>query len=213
MPEPYSHAFARNLHLLNCSELHHLTRAALDSPHFTLTEGFRSTLSREFGVEVPEDAFAGIGYRIDWLHGALKMTFEPAADHVYEGRGELLQATQETIDLLVAWDEPESAHVVMLQTRGSTQAANRQFRNCMKHIGGVFGPEGDRWPGVQPHIGLASLREPPRISAKDVPVWALRDGLPIWIRVGTRDPLCAITRCDDVGTPAATGEYWTLRQI
>ncbi|MFW6102929.1 MAG: hypothetical protein ACOC7M_01395, partial [Chloroflexota bacterium] len=138
MSEPYSYAFARNLRLLNCSELHHLTGAALDSPQLMLAEGFRTTLAKAFGVEVPDDAFAGLGYRIDWLHGALKMTFEPAADHVYERRGELWQATTETVDLLVAWDEPESAHVVVLQTRGFTQAANRQFRNCMKHVAGVF---------------------------------------------------------------------------
>lgn len=211
MPESYPHAFAKNLRSLNCSELHHLAAAALDNPAFILGPDFRLELSRVFGVDVPEDAFGGVHYHIDWLQAGLKMTFEPSADHVYEYPGELLEGSQETIDLLVAWDEPEAAHVIILETRGPTQANIRQFRNRMKRLAAVFGPHGDRWPGVQPRIGIAAVKEPPRTVARDLPPWALRDGLPVWIPVGTRGQLYAITRCDDVGTPTTSGTYWTLK--
>ena len=61
----------KNLESFNRKERFFLVGAALGNPTFRLDPTFRDQVGREFGLDVPEEAFVAMDYHLDWIYAGL----------------------------------------------------------------------------------------------------------------------------------------------
>lgn len=89
----------------NRKERYWLIRNALGEPDkpVPLARSFCDSLSKETGLDVPQDAWWAIDYHIDWLFGALQAYLGQETSGVYQT--ELLTGSQEDFDFVVAYDK------------------------------------------------------------------------------------------------------------
>ena len=123
------------LRLLNRKERFHLLREALGETTFRLDERFRTRLqsclrdSPRGAVSIPPDAFVAMDYHLDWVGMALRL----AADGSVQARRDriandgLVSGTQQDVDLLVAFPDGPTTHLVMIEAKGDTHWRNEQL--------------------------------------------------------------------------------------
>ena len=93
-----------HLRSFNRKERFILLREALGEDTFCLDVGFRTRLGETIGEAIPADAFVAMDYHLDWLQMALYLAATPAPEWPVLNDG-LVEANQQDIDLLVAFDE------------------------------------------------------------------------------------------------------------
>jgi hypothetical protein len=200
-----------NLRLLNRKERFFLIGQALGKSSFELSTGFRRTLEERFSLTIPEDAFVAMDYHLNWLYAALVLTYLPEESAPHANDRGIVQGNQEDVDLLVAWEEPDAAHVVMVEAKGATSYSNGQTQHKFERLTMIFGADGRSWKNVHPHFGLMSPRPPRLLRTEGIPDWALQDGAFAWLRMDMPAGLKAVMRCNEAGQPSATGTHWTLK--
>ena len=194
-----------HLRSFNRKERFILLREALGSD--TLGGSFRERLGDCIGVGVPADAFVAMDYHLDWLQMALYLAANPSPPERIRNDG-LVSGNQEDADLIVAFSDDSTTHVVLVEAKVETNWTNSQLKSKAKRLSRIFG-EGR--PGVHlatPHYVLASPEPPPPgISTAQWPQWMKPRGEPVWIELARPSGLKKPTRCTARGKTSRRGRF------
>ncbi len=199
-------ALIEYLRSFNRKERFILLREALGEDTFTLDEDFRLRLGAVIGVKVPAGAFVAMDYHLDWLQMALYLSTTPSPP-LPIGNNDLFMANQEDADLLVAFDEGATTHLVLLEAKVETGWTNSQLKSKAQRLRLIFAPGR---PGVDlaiPHFVLASPKRSTRLRTDTWPRWMTRGGSPLWMELPRPKGLHKVTRCTADQKAAASGLY------
>ena len=152
------------LQLVNRKERFHLLREALGETTFRLDERFRTRLqsclsdSPRGAVSILPNAFVAMDYHLDWLWMALRLAADgPERDHRDRIANDgLVSGTQQDVDLLVAFPDGPTTHLIMIEAKGDTHWRNEQLDGKAERLKRIF--SGDRpWrDSIAPHFLLMS---------------------------------------------------------
>ncbi len=197
-----------HLRSFNRKERYILLENALGAGTFSLDEDFRERLGRELRLDVPGEAFVAMDYHLDWLQVALYLSATPDPPRLIP-QPEGFSATQIDVDLLVAFDESETTHVVLLEAKMETGWTNRQATEKAERLRVIFGESAGTGP-VIPHFVLLSPNRPQQLQADDWPKWMTRDGQPVWMKLPRPPGLRKATRANEEGRASASGRLLHL---
>ena len=199
-----------HLRSFNRKERFILLREALGGDR--LGDAFRRRLGDCIGVEVPADAFVAMDYHLDWLQMALYLATTPnppspipKQDVLGEGPAKF-NANQMDVDLLVAFDEGATPHLVLIEAKMETGWTNLQMCKKATRLRQIFGDPPDR-SLADPHFVLLSPRRPQRLETDDWPNWMTRDDKPVWMKLPRPPDLRKVTRCWADGRASAEGDH------
>lgn len=195
-----------------------LAEWALGAPDFPLGDGFRDTLRRECGIDVPDRAFVATDYHLDWVYAALCLAYgrasvgepspSPAPPSGFAKGERALTASQEDIDLLVAFtDDVGRDHMVFIEAKAYSGWTNKQLRHKARRLGAIFGDRGDTWPAT-PTLVLTGPKLPTGIKKEGWPAWTQRTGF-----IAMPKPLVdkyKVVRCTADGAVTSSGGYWKI---
>jgi hypothetical protein len=121
-------------------------------------------------------------YHLDWIYASLYLTARADDDaiHVNTSRKQI-SATQEDVDLLVAFEVGGVFHLIMLEAKGATGWTNRQLAQKASRLRAIFGDSGTSWQSAVPHFVIASPVESSRLLSADWPGWMTDKGRPVWL--------------------------------
>lgn len=192
------------LRLLNRKERFHLLREALGETTFRLDERFRTRLqsclrdSPRGAVSIPPDAFVAMDYHLDWVGMALRL----AGDRSIRARRDriandgLVSGTQQDVDLLVAFPDGPTTHLVMIEAKGDTHWRNEQLDRKAERLKRIFSGARPWRESVAPHFILMSPTRPMSLTKKGWPSWMTPNGEPLWLCLSLPDELVKVTRHD-----------------
>ena len=199
-----------HLRSFNRKERFILLREALGRD--ALGDAFRRRLGDCIGAPVPANAFVAMDYHLDWLQMALYLARTPdppspipRRDVLGEGPADF-NANQMDVDLLVAFDEGATTHLVLLEAKMETGWTNRQMCKKAARLRQIFGDPPDR-SLADPCFVLLSPQRPQRLETDDWPGWMTRGGEPVWMKLPRPSGLRKVTRCAPDGRPSADGEF------
>ena len=177
---------------------------------FSLDAGFRERLRGEIGVAVPADAYVAMDYHLDWLAMALYLAATPdPPERIPNDNGELFEGNQQDIDLLVAFEAADGAHLALIEAKGVTRWDKQQLASKALRLRGIF-DDGSGSSLATPHFVLMSPKRP-GIEASDWPGWMKRPGgEPYWLELPLPGGLHKATRCDADGNDARVGRFVRL---
>ena len=228
---PTSSALLHNLRLLNRKERFYLVNAALGG--FEICETFKEQLRRALGESVSIDwsrcEFAAMDYHFDWLYAAIFASSEAIdlnavsekGHHIpvqtWSRQGGLISATQEDIDLLVAFrdnQDEEKTHLILIEAKGVGSWGTKQIRSKGMRVSNLL-RERDvcRKAGVILYFLYASPAAPTQASLdgiEDLPDIMKLANKHVWIDVGTN--LVKVTQCDIAGQPQQRGPHWKFER-
>lgn len=195
----------------NRKERFFLIGEALGNPDFSLSDDFRTRLSTTFGVPVPANALVAMDYHLDWIHTSLYLAL-PGVDEraVHPNTDAIATGNQEDTDLLVAFEEGQITHVMLIEAKAETAWNNRQMCSKARRLKNLFGCDGKNYPFVKPHFCLMSPRPPQQLKSNKWPGWMTQNGEPIWISLTVPDDRRKVTRCDDEGNSDAEGKFFRI---
>jgi hypothetical protein len=200
-----------NLKIFNRKERFFVVGWALDNPNFTLGDKFRQQVEKDVGLVIPSDAFCAMDFHLDWLHGCLWVTKEERATYSMLETGDLNE-TNEDVDLVIAYEEGNQTHLLLIEAKGVTGWHNAQLLPKAERLGHIFGVQEapENWPEVVPHWVLASPKESAHIDVSEWPQWMKPKGHPTWLELTLPPGLRKIVRCDETGKKSAQGKYWKV---
>ena len=206
-----------NLRRFNRKERYYLIRTALDIPEFKLGKSFRESLQECLGLQVPEHAFAAMDYHLDWIYASLflankGMGVDEVVRRPFCNSEKKITATQQDIDLLIAYPGDSECHLLLLEAKGAGGFTNGQLDSKAKRLERIFGGNGRGWDGVIPHFALISPREPKQLKSSGWPEWMHKGEQIPWVELAWPDKLVRISRSDISGKPSATGGFWKVLQ-
>lgn len=201
----------QHLSEFNRKERFYLVGMALGNQDFRLSEEFRRTLGQHLGLQIPADAFTAMDYHLDWLAASLYLTANPMVSAPYKRDKTLITASQEDIDLLVAYEAEGTCHVIMLEAKGVTGYSNPQFVHKVKRLVAIS--EAGLWQKAQarPRFALVSPKQPQQLDYKECPCWMMgpNDQVP-WIHLPLPEILKKVVRCSQGGTASQEGDHWKV---
>ena len=197
------------LRLLNRKERFHLLREALGKTTFRLAECFRTRLqscltdSPRGGASIPPSAFVAMDYHLDWIGMALRL----AADKPERTRRDrfpvdciandgLVSGTQQDVDLLVAFPDGPTTHLVMIEAKGDTDWRNVQLDRKAERLKRIFSGKRPWSDWAAPHFILMSPTRPTFLTKTGWPSWMKPNGEPLWLPLPLPDDLVKVTRYD-----------------
>jgi hypothetical protein len=150
-------------------------------------------------------------YHLDWIAASLQLAAAGNSPCPYPRDSRLMTATQEDIDLLVAYPEANSYHLIMLEAKGVTAYSNPQFRRKIKRLNAVFEGEAAKTARAIPHFALTSPKPPKWLNVKDIPCWVLgKDGSVTWLPMKLPPVLKKVVRCCQDSRISYQGKYWKV---
>ena len=196
------------LRRFNRKERFHLLCEALGETTFRLDECFRTRLqsclndSLRGGASIPPGAFVAMDYHLDWIGMALCLAVDDPERTRHdrfpldgiENDG-LVSGTQQDVDLLVAFPDGATTHLVMIEAKGDTDWSNDQLNGKAGRLDRIFSDP--RWrDSIAPHFLLMSPTRPKFLTKKGWPSWMMPNGEPLWLRLSLPEDLVKITRYD-----------------
>jgi hypothetical protein len=200
----------QKLRQFNRKERFYLVSWALGGEGFGLSSSFRSAVGRAIGVAVPEAAFTAMDYHLDWLYASLVLSADDAPREPHCNHQRFIEAQQEDIDLVVAFQAGGTSHIVLGDAKGATPFSNSQLYSKATRLGRIFGDTGERYPGVAPSFVITSPRESREIVTDGWPGWMTPNGRPIWIELPMPSNLHKVTRCTANGVVSSKGDHWRV---
>lgn len=201
------------LRAFNAKERHWLIVRALGAP--ALAPSFAAEMGKVAETEIPaEEPWWAMDFHLDWVEAAIACVRGKGKKRIESPLPEgNLNANQEDVDLLVAWDGGPLTHLLFVEAKGVISVLNKRFRSKMLRLGRILGDEGERVPGVRPHYVLVSPGEPRRLTLEDAPSRALRpDGHVRWSALPLPPGLVKPERGTETeeGLPARDGLFWQV---
>jgi hypothetical protein len=196
----------------NRKERFFLVGWALGNKRFELDASFRDKLGDRLSAQIAADAYVAMDYHLDWLYASL---WECRPGQVpgpfINDDPRRISATQEDVDLLIAFNASGVTHIVMLEAKGATGWTNKQLRHKADRLKAIFGETGAAWAGVVPHFAIASPVESSHLITDEWPRWMkTNDGKAFWLPMEMPRSLRRVTRCDETGRPRFDGRYWRV---
>lgn len=205
-----------NLKSFNRKERYHLLRNAFGLP-FVLGDHFRRELGKLLDVKIPEtEHFVAMDYHLDWIYAALvlldeqKGNYERIFEKDFKGKDPYISASQEDIDLLVAFQDEGEAHVILIEAKGDTAWDTSQFESKITRLRFIIERVGKN-RGIHYYFVLTS---PNKTSVKVTNEIFKNANKEYWIemKMGERE-LLKPTRCDTKGEPSQDGTHWKVERI
>jgi hypothetical protein len=172
-----------NLRSFDSHERGLLLQWATDQP-FRVGAGLCSAVHQAIGIRPSDDALVAMDYTLDWLYAAIRATL--GDDHLGRpqprpSNGELT-ASPEDVDLLVAWEDSDGPHLVLIEAKGFTGWSNAQLHRKVMRLAAIFA--GDLRRRFDVHLLLAG---PTPSDGLNVDTW------PAWTRPGNRTQFLPIS--------------------
>jgi hypothetical protein len=179
---------------------------------------FRNALGGALGIHIPPDASWWMDYHLDWLYASLVIHQDGGIvdpKKVYqspEPGGKNVNASQQDIDLLIAFEEQATpTHILLVEAKLDTSWTNKQFSSKVARLAQIFGHDGSRYPEVVPNFAIFSPKEPTKLLTLDLCPWMLnKDGKVPWVKLAPNRKWRQITRCNSGGLRSELGEYWRI---
>ena len=198
------------LSAFNRKERYYVVRKLLGNASHPPAPSFRHELGSELDLTIPADPWWAMDYHLDWMYAALVLARDNAPERVYEHTG-IIRAQQEDMDLLLAYDDGDTTHLIFVEAKGVTGYSNQQMTSKMDRLAQIFGQDGKAWPGVTPHLVLLSPKPPSnKLKMQAWPQWAAPRGEFAWIPLCIPENLKRVTRCDAQRHRDQTGNFWTI---
>ena len=194
----------------NRKERFFLVGLALGNERFALSKPFRAKVGQALNLTIPPDAFVAMDYHLDWVYASLFLASSEAGSGPHCNTDKLIHAHQEDIDLIVAYQDGETHHIVLLEAKGATGWTNKQLTSKANRFREIFGDPSGAFPGVEPHFVIASPTKPDRLQFSTWPKWMAPHGKIPWFELLIPDLRKKVTRCDAAGAIANTGDHWRI---
>ena len=166
----------------NRKERFYLIKTALGEDSFCLSDDFREELKKHFSLEIPKNVFVAMDYHLDWIYASLyiyrnKIDYEN--EEIYKKKENKytiendsnITGTQQDIDLIIAFENNDGYHIILLEAKGVMSWDNKQMNCKAKRLGKIFGDNGDNWAGITPHFAIISREFPPKLEYDKWPSW------------------------------------------
>ena len=178
---------------------------------FSLNRHFRDELKDTLDLEIPANAFVAMDYHLDWIQMALHLAYRPDSIQAIQNRG-LVEANQEDVDLLVAFNSGSQIHLVLVEAKADTGWTNKQLKSKARRLERIFNKRVRK--AVAPHFVLMSRSKPSDdLETANWPPWMKREGgAAHWLDLPLRDGLLKVTRCDATGKSNKNGDRLLVRQ-
>jgi hypothetical protein len=194
---------------------------ALGNEAFVLGQDFRILLGDELRLTIPADAFVAMDYHLDWLYASLVLGTEGGEDESQENPrtvdrtdgslGLVIAATQEDVDLIIAFQDGGACHIIIVEAKGVTGWTNKQMESKADRLRTYF-KDGKMWPNVTPHFVIVSPRRYPEgLNVSGWPIWMKKDDKHAhFVQMPPlADRLLRVTRWDDgEGKASRHGDRW-----
>ena len=140
-------------------------------------------------------------YHLDWIGMALRLAADgserarrdrsPLGDIANDG---LVTGTQQDVDLLVAFPDGPTTHLVMIEAKGDTHGRNEQLDRKAGRLKRIFSGERPWRDSIAPHFLLMSPTRPTSLTKKGWPSWMTPNGELLWLCLSLPDGLIKVTR-------------------
>lgn len=182
-------------------------------------------LSDVIKVPIPGYAYIAMDYTLDWLYAAIAMTEKPKLKSAkvvspWPPNGEL-KASGEDVDMLVAWEDDQGPHTVLVEAKGFTSWSNARMESKAARLRWIF--SGERVAKFDVHFVLVGPAQPQKLSQEKWPDWMkhLTDTAPgskphsdkhraHFVPIKDPGPRLAIQRCTAEGDSDKDGGHWQL---
>ncbi len=211
-----------NLKRFNSKERYFLVNYATKGG-FELSDEFRKVVSEALNLELPESPpFVAMDYHLDWLLASLVLEKYPGWElsedkdlPKFQNLKNDIEATQEDIDFVIAFDKGEETHIVLLEVKGVTGWTNKQLISKAAHldkIDKILVSDEKCYKGVFLHFAIVSPQKPERLKLEKLPEWMKPNGKVVWMKLplGTKY-LWKVQRCDKERKADANGKWWTVK--
>ena len=180
-------------------------------PAFSLSGSFREELNKIIEpTAIPEEpamVFVAMDYHLDWLQAALILAHtsqDEKSKFCNEGKeGQVIEGTQRDVDLLVAFKDGETFHLILVEAKAYSDWTNDQLSSKAARLRTIFGEDGKKWNDVQPYFCVMSPKESERLNrgpllSGPLPKWMLDNKgklqwLPLQLPKSKRR---VVSRCD-----------------
>jgi len=153
-------------------------------------------------------------YHLNWIYAAAYLSSpstQPADVHenreVVEPDDKLthriIQGNQEDIDLVVAFEDGPTSHIVLVEAKGVTGWNKKQLNSKAARLKAIFGALGNYFPHMQPHFVIVSPLESKHIAPENWPDWMKGDAVK-WLPMDVPSDLLIVKRVD------ASGLQWKV---
>ena len=195
----------------NRKERFFLLGAALGNPKFRLAEDFRTDLSKAFHLLIPTIAFVAMDYHLDWIQASLFFASRDNEDSlVHRNTPPTITGNSEDVDLIVAFEQGPTTHLLFLEAKAETGWTNKQMQSKAGRLSLLFGADGMKYPGITPHFGLMSPRRPKQLVMDKWPTWMAQGNKPVWLKLSLSSGMRRVVRCDSNGKKSATGGFFRM---
>ncbi len=200
-----------NLQSFNSKERFFLIGHILGNTNFTPSEVFKKQIKDVLGLKIPDELFAAMDYHLDWLYGSLYLAFNNGSEaQIFSNSDRLIKGQQEDVDFIIAFLEDTSCHIILIEAKGVGGWTNKQMNSKAERFEGIFGPDGKRWLGVNPHFLVLSPRQSNRLNTSSWPTWMTINGKAAWTKLPVSAGLRKITLCSSTGIPDKNGSSWMV---
>ena len=172
----------QHLESFNRKDRFFLIGNALGNRDFKLSNSFRLKLHSILGIYPPGNSFVAMDYHIDWINAGLFLASYGNDESVVYPNSEtnpVATGTQEDIDLLVAFEEDQTTHLLLIEAKASTSWTNKQTLSKANRLETIFGKDGHKYPNVKPYFCLTSPKAPQLLKSYEWPGWMTKNGQPI----------------------------------
>ena len=198
------------LQSFNRKERFYLISQAIGS--FQLSENFREQLGEVTNLTIPTEAFAAMDYHLEWLTAALHAYQAKDVEKVFPNPDQkIIKGNQQDADLLVAFREETTYHIVLVEAKGVGSWSNSQMSDKAKRLSEIFGQAGSEYAEVVPHMCLVSPRPPEGLHANSWPKWMTRDDDSIyWFKLDLPEDSFKVSRCEQDGSISSVGQFFRI---
>jgi hypothetical protein len=201
------------LRVFNRKERYFLLKDALGA--FNLSAEYRGHIGEKLALNIPESALVAMDYHLTWLYASLVLAAEgttpqSAVNRVIENNAGIVHGNQEDIDLLVAFDDGDMTHIIVIEAKGVTGWTNSQLKSKAMRLMEIFGEAGTDRANVVPHFVLTSPKESKGIDLTSWPKWMSQEGKVAWIQLPIPSDLLRVSRTNERARPDKDGSYWAV---
>lgn len=192
----------------NSKERFFLIGAAFDNINFSLSDNFSSRLRDVLSINITNDAFNAMDYHLDWIWASLIFAFTDKKN-IISNDSKIIKGNQEDIDFLIAFQDGNIYHVILIEAKGVTSWDNKQMKSKAERLTNIFGEKGTHWPKVVPHFVLMSKNRPQKLDLSFWPEWMKPNNELHWLPIDIPNDLVKVTRCNKNGKSDKNGQFWT----
>ena len=186
------------LKAFNRKERFILLTKALGNDTFRLDADFATELGRHLNIKIACDAFVAMDYHLNWLQMALYLTANPkkADPRSLIPQDKLFEDNQQDVDLIIAFEDSSTTHLVMIEAKADTSWDNSQLKRKNDRLKVIFRKGGHGTDFVTPYFVLMSPKESENIKCDEWLDFMKQGNKPIWMELRLQKGLLSTTRSD-----------------